>query len=101
MVFMASSMSCPFSSTGSMYSRAHTILFHAHNNHPGHVQPCSGPSPLAPYGLSFSYVAQEFGFEVRKALEHTRPVLADLLLAAKAPVGVGRLLTLVAWIEAL
>jgi len=46
-------------------------------------------------------VAEQLCLEVREALEHGRPVLADLLFAAEAPVGVGGLLALVVLVEAL
>jgi len=38
--------------------------------------------------------------EVRKALEHARPVLADLFFATEAPVGVGGLFAAIVRIEA-
>ena len=51
-------------------------------------------------GFSIGRVAKSPCLEVREALEHRRPVLADLLFATEAPLGVCRLFASIVQIEA-
>jgi hypothetical protein len=76
------------------------ILFHPHDGYPGHVQPRGHPMPLAPHYTIGSRVPKQLCLEVWEALEHARPVLADLFFATEAPVRVGGLFAAVVRIEA-
>jgi hypothetical protein len=57
--------------------------------------------PLAPHRVPFGRVSEQLRLKVREALEVARPVLADLLFTAEAPVGMSGLLAAIACIEAL
>src|SRR5215213_6368220 len=102
MVLMASSMSWPACSTGSIYRRAHEIC-------PSLIPTTVTPAICRPVALqshSFHTTSPSvlclspLASRVGEALEHARPVLVHLFLAPEPPVWVGRLLAPVIRVEA-